>query len=456
MSTKTIQLELFDGRSWHSLAVPSERVMVGKLCHAASPVTDVKTLLLDRLAEPLGTPPLCERIKAGSRVLVVADDYTRPTPVHLLLEPLLDELNRLGVPDANITVLVAAGFHREMTDHEKKLKYGQHACERVRIVHHFAENRSELVYLGEASGGCPVWVNRRLKECDFSIGIGTIEVHPWAGYAGGGKIISPGVAGKKTIDATHSMPHRSEVELGRTIGNPFWEMGDEVARRAGLGMVINTVLDEKGRIIELAVGDHRQAQLWGIERFRQTCEVLLPRRAEIVITSARPKFQYWGQSVISLYAADRVVADGGVRITVADCPEGLGDCEQEKGFYHDSLATAHQSLEQYWRDWLGQENCHSRNTCAVYRHLQMLQRSRTIMVSNNLSGDLVNQEVAVDLGKVLKRELVRYGPSAAVAVYPDGAMYLPTVDAERYKKATVETVREASPTPDRMENPRRR
>lgn len=431
-----IILGLFDGRRQYNITLPADRVVVPRVRKRFPVLQDLGAELCAKLACPIGVPSLRELVKAGDRVTIIADDYTRPTPTDILLPPLLDELNRLGVADGNITLLVAAGFHREMTDGEKKKKYGNEACRRVRILHHFAGNRDNLVLLGSTSGGIPVRVNKLAVECDFSIGIGVIEVHPWAGFAGGGKIIFPGVAGKETIDATHMLPHEPNVEIGHTEGNPFWETCVEAARMAGLGMVVNTVMNTEGKVIALAVGEHQKAQLWGIQLFRKAGELIFPQRVDIVLTSAYPKFQQWGQAAISLYNAAQIVAEGGVRIVVADCPEGLGDSPQEKAFYLASLEREHDSPEKYWQNWLGPDGCHSRNTCAIHRHLKHLSHSRAVIVTNNLPENLYNQPVARNLDELLRGELARYGTQSKIAVYSHGALCLVTADAQAYRKAS--------------------
>ena len=139
-----------------------------------------------------------------------------------------------------------------------------------------------------------------------------------------------------------------------------------------------------------------------------------------------------------MYNADRIINDGGVRIAVADCPEDIGETELEKKFYCKSLQTNHCCIEEYWDNWRGENNSLSRNTCAVYRYLKHLARSRCVLVTQNLPDDLVNQEVVRDLGQLLVKELDRYGPSAKIAAYSHGALSLVTVDAVEYQKTKFE------------------
>ncbi len=387
-------------------------------------IDDVASALIERLRNPIKAKPLDKQIKAGMKVVLICDDYTRPTPAHLILPPLLDELNRLGVKDDDIKILVSAGHHREMTNEEKKKKYGEPVCSRIEIIHHFSEDENRLTKIGRSSTDIDIWINSLAVEADFTIGLGLVEIHPWAGFAGGGKIVNPGIAGKKTINQTHSLPILADVGIGKTRENPFWRTSIESAKMLPLNLLINCLLDVEERIIEIAIGETESAQLWLIEKFRYVNELKFPEPADIVITTAYPKFQQWGQAAISLYNAARIVKDGGVRITVADCPEDIGDSQEEKDFYYRSLSTKHNSPRDYWDNWLGEENCYSRNTCAIYKHLCDSEKSEGIIVTENLPTGLINQPVMRTIDQAISYAFDKCGRNAKIAVYDKGAMVL--------------------------------
>ena len=79
---------------------------------------DYRGLIRAALAQPIGTPPFDQVFRPGDKVALVANDITRVMNSHLLVPALLDELNRAGVPDADITVVVATGAHRGHTNEE--------------------------------------------------------------------------------------------------------------------------------------------------------------------------------------------------------------------------------------------------------------------------------------------------------------------------------------------------
>jgi len=82
------------------------------------PAPDAEAEIRRALANPIGQPLLQELARGARRVVLVADDSTRLTPTDLIVPILLDALNKAGVPDDAIEVLIALGTHRKMTAQE--------------------------------------------------------------------------------------------------------------------------------------------------------------------------------------------------------------------------------------------------------------------------------------------------------------------------------------------------
>ena len=327
-----------------ALRLPGARLLEPQTRGSAPLPVDIRAEVLRGLREPIGDVALTPKLGPSTRVCLISDDYTRPTPSHAILPAVLEFLGEHGVRDENVVLLCAAGFHREMTDAEKAAKFGRPVLGRIRYKHHFAERYdTDLVEVGTSETGFPVWVNREAVEADVTIGIGLVEIHPWAGFAGGAKILSPGVAGKRTINATHSLPvtHQADVEMGRTEGNPFWQTCVDAARMAGLDAVVNAVLDLEDRVVGVFVGEPVAAQGAGIALFKSCNELVFPRRPQVVIASANPKFQCWGQSAIAAYNGARLVAPGGTVIVLGACSEGLGDSPRETRYGRPTEFTWH-------------------------------------------------------------------------------------------------------------------
>lgn len=393
-------------------------------------IPDIASAVSKALRSPQGRIPT-EKLNSTAKVVIICDDYTRPTPCAELLPSAIDFLCSYGVKKENIHLLIGAGFHREMTAEEKRMKFGQEICESFPIHHHDALDKANLRHLGYTRTGIPIVINRLAVEADFLMGIGVVEIHPWAGFAGGAKILCPGVAGKETINRTHALPvTSSNVDIGVTHGNPFWETIHEIADVAGLDTVINVVLNKDGAVSCVKAGTPALAQAACIQEFCSFNERVFPQRADVVVTTADPKFQYWGQASIACYGASRVVKPGGTRIVLAACPEGFGDSQQEIIFYFESLLRQWDDLSLYWKEKQGVECDNSRNACAVHRHLKLLKESDLIFVTQGFPSStpkMRSLNVVKTVEEAFELAIKKHGPQATVIAYDRGAMVLPTV-----------------------------
>ena len=86
-------------------------------------------LVRNALESPIGCPRLREQVKPGMRVAIAVDDYSRSTRTELMLPLVLEELHKGGVEAADITVVIAIGTHRAMSQAEieskkKKIEWG--------------------------------------------------------------------------------------------------------------------------------------------------------------------------------------------------------------------------------------------------------------------------------------------------------------------------------------------
>jgi nickel-dependent lactate racemase len=325
VAPETVHLEIPYGRSTLSADVPGPLLFDGHL-EVLPEVADFAAAVLSAMEQPTGTPPLRE-LAAGRRdVVILVEDATRDTPVHRILPLLLDHLNAAGVADAQIEILTAPGTHRVMTDDEVRAKVGEEAYARVRISQHdctVAESMVEMAPVHVGGVEIPVQVNRRILEADLLIGLGNILPHCSAGFSGGAKILQPGVCGFATTSATHiAATLLPEFPLG-DLDSPVRAGINEVARRAGLGFIINVVRDSRGRILTVVGGDFVAAHRLGVDVSRRAYAVRVPGPADIVVVSSYPAEMDWWQGEKGVVAAWFVVKRGGVIVLASRCPEGL-------------------------------------------------------------------------------------------------------------------------------------
>ena len=148
------------------------------------------------LAHPIGTPRLSEIVKPGEKVVIVASDVTRPAPSWVMVPCVVEELEKAGVKDEDITVVFGLGSHRKQTEEEKKRLVGEEIYSRIRCIDSDPE---QCVHMGTCKNGTSVDIFKTVAEADRRILTGNVEYHYFAGYSGGMKAIMPGVSSHDSV-----------------------------------------------------------------------------------------------------------------------------------------------------------------------------------------------------------------------------------------------------------------
>ncbi|MGB9714271.1 MAG: nickel-dependent lactate racemase [Candidatus Bathyarchaeales archaeon] len=279
------------------------------------------------LKEPIGSKRLSEIAKPEQKVAIVVDDATRPAPSHLMVPPLLNELNMAGVKDDNVTVIFGCGTHKAVTQEEALQLLGEEVVRRVKTLNHDCR-ADDLVYVGETKKhGTKVYLNKIFAEADLKVLTGDVCFHYYAGYGGGRKSVLPAVSGEETIKHNHAMILNPNAKTGILEGNPIHEDMVEAARLAKVDFILNVVTNSKGEVVKAFAGDLEQAFYEGVKVVDEMYRVTVNRRADIVIVSpgGHPADVNLFQAYKGVDSALEVVKRGGVIVLVAECPEGHGN-----------------------------------------------------------------------------------------------------------------------------------
>ncbi len=375
------------------------------------------------LENPTGSGLLRDKVKPGQKVIVITSDLTRPCPAPLLLPPVLDELNAGGVPDADITVVIALGLHRPLTPVELAESVGQQAFGRVEVVNHDPE---DTAHVGTTRFGTPVDLFRPLVEADVRVCLGNVEFHWFAGFSGGAKAILPGCASERTVTANHAMMAREEARAGRLEGNPVREDLEQGVDLVGVDFILNIIVNSRHRITAAVAGDVRIAHRQACELVRVRSAVELEEKTDIVIVSGGGC-----PSDINLYQAQKAldnalgaVRRGGAIVWLAQCREGVGNSVFES--WMSEAGSAQQILDRIQREFAlgGHKAAALANT---------VQHARVYLVSD------LETDIFAGLGVIqmpcaqqaLERALADIGPQASVLVMPQGCATFPiTVQLE--------------------------
>jgi nickel-dependent lactate racemase len=372
------------------------------------------------LSNPIGCMRLSKICDDGSKVVILVDDWTRPTPAYKVIKFVLKELKEAEVREDNISFIVARGTHRKPTKTELEDKLGKDIVKKYSVSVHDCDR--DLVFLGKTSRGTPVWVNRKLVEADVKISIGTVIPHPLAGYGGGAKIILPGVSGRETINYNHSLVDDSRVRVGVVDGNPIREDMEEVAEKVGLNFSINLILDERRRIVKAFCGDFVKAHRECVREYEKIYGVRVDEQADILVLGSCPRDATFGHATFSLYSAVPLVKEGGTIIFVAPCTDGPGTRFERLAFRELAYIEPEELIRQI-REGVVEASAGAFDYC----YSKVLKRNRIILVSDNFS-----RKEAVELGlnyassveEALKDALNFHGEDAKVTVAPLGGMII--------------------------------
>ena len=376
------------------------------------------------LAAPEGTPPLESMLKerAPKKLVIVVNDITRPTPYPILMPPLMEAIEKAGIPDEHVTLITATGIHDPHTPEKNLLVYGEEICARYTIIQHNAFDPAGLVYKGKLPSGYDFWLNKIVDEADFLITLGVVMPHYFAGFSGGRKSILPGVAGKETVEKDHARMVELMDNLPPIRGNPVSLEMIDAARRVGVDFILNVVVDDNENVVKVFAGDLEKAWYKAVDVSEAMYMIPIAKQADIVISAASgfPRDINLYQSQKALDHADRATKKGGTIILVAECRDGYG----EKVF-EDFMN----------RGWTPQQIMEEIKTHFVmgghkaYGFAKVAAEKNIIMVTS-LSEKIVAScfaKKAATLQEALAMARAQQGADASIIIMPEGSVTAPVV-----------------------------
>jgi lactate racemase len=287
-------------------------------CSTVAVVDDVEKEIARALDNPIGSPRIEDLAKPGMDVVLLFDDVQRPTPVYLAFPFILDRLNKAGIPDDRISAVCAMGTHPQLSAEQLEKKVGKENIERLggRVFNHDCRS-PENILVGRTTRGTTVELNKLVAQADLILGIGECMPHPYSGFGGGCKIIMPGVSSYRAVGEHHYtwMRHRSS-KLNLLAGNPFYEDLAEVGRMSRLAFKLDFIMDEKQQVIRVFAGDPVEEHKKASEYAASLYMIPLPKRPDVVITSAAP-LEIGVNAMKALLNASFAVRTGGTIIWVA-------------------------------------------------------------------------------------------------------------------------------------------
>ncbi|MEJ2639866.1 MAG: nickel-dependent lactate racemase [Desulfosarcinaceae bacterium] len=284
----------------------------------------ISDIVNEALNAPIGSPPLENLLSPGRRVAIVVDDVTRKTPVGEILPLILERILSRGLPLEEICVVIALGTHRPLEPAEIVTKLGAEYAHRLNIVNTPCDDAGAFEYLGETKDRIPAEILSAVVQADIRIAIGAILPHMDTGFSGGGKMMLPGVASRRTVDAFHiRSAQRTGNQLGKKDAIARQTLEKFVAEKLRLHFIVNVVMDDRHRMAHCVAGDFIAAHRRGVALAQSIYGVQVPERFPVVIANAYPmEVDFW-QSTKAIYSGELITADGGLLVLVSPCPEGI-------------------------------------------------------------------------------------------------------------------------------------
>lgn len=269
----------------------------------------------------------------GARSAAVAiNDKTRPVPHDVLLPPLLERLEQIGIAHKRITLIIATGSHAPMTPAEFPSILPASVLQRYRVISHDIDAEHNIVRLGMTTRRTIVSINRTFLEANLRIAVGNVEPHQFAGFSGGVKSAVIGLAGWDTINGNHRMMAEPKAMLGSYEDNPVRQDIEDMGRIVGVHLALNSVLNDQKQIVRVFCGPPQDVMRTAIPLVRQMYQRIAAQPYDLIIASpgGYPKD-------INIYQAQKALGHvihasrvGGAIILAAACSEGSGSAKYER------------------------------------------------------------------------------------------------------------------------------
>lgn len=333
---------------------------------------------------------------------------------------MLEEI-RKGNPEADITILIATGCHRETTKNELVQKFGEEIVNNEKIYIHDCDDDSMLVKLGILPSGGELIINKLAHEADLLVAEGFIEPHFFAGYSGGRKSVLPGIASRQTVLANHCSEFIADPKsrTGILEGNPIHKDMMWASRKANLAYIVNVVINAEKEVIYAVAGDMEKAHAKGCEFLSKLCRVkAVPADIAISTNGGYPLDQNIYQAVKGMTAAEVTVKQDGVIIMLAKSNDGHGGDVFYNTFRDE--ADIKKTLDLFMsRD----RNKTEADQWQSQVFIRVLQKARVIYVSDSDDQTVMDFHMipAKSVEEALKKaEEILGNSKATVTVIPDG------------------------------------
>jgi len=383
------------------------------------------------LQAPVGTAPLHEQLTAESTICILIEDLTRTSPKKIILRVVLDILRKIGIPSANVSIIIALGTHRPLSHEALAGAFGTETVAEYAFFNHDC-HADDLVPIGRLQSGAVVKIDRRAHAADFRIGIGSIFPHPLNGFGGGGKILFPGIADYHSI-FEHHLHHsfRGNSALGFLNGNEFHDEVTDMARAGRLNFIVNSVLNHKDELHQVIAGDPVTAHEAGVKICRSITSRQFQQKADVTIISSFP-YTEGPQIMKPLAPAEMITRQGGAVILYVNCTSPLPEeyftaCEKFRAEHQGQLRRA--VLSQFQKNCPILPNAPPELNMSMAQLMLAINDYLVILVTNDISqkqAERLGATAVTNLDQAITLCNQQYS-RPRVNIVPSGGVILPVL-----------------------------
>ena len=282
----------------------------------------------------------------GKKVLILCEDNTRATPIHIFFP---EFLNRLQASDAaSVSILFAVGTHRSMTEEEMLKKLGlteEQAKEaNISLTNHNASDETNLIEIGEI-GGQQFKINRAVEAADMIISLNNVVPHTIFGFSGGAKMIHPGISDKASIGWSHSQRNSyPDTDIEGQIDNPMRALLDEVTglvqqKYPDKSFICVSPVTTPDGIVEVYTGSFSDSYRQAAELSRSIYVQEIDAQPNMLLAYVDPnKSDFW-QAAQAVYNCAGVIQDGGTIIISGEFADGFSPIHGKTIIHYGGYAT---------------------------------------------------------------------------------------------------------------------
>ncbi len=420
-----MDVRLSYGKTDLTISCPTERTTVIEPTFVNS-LPDPEGAIQNAIRNPLDSKPLKSLVKPGQKVGISVCDITRPIPTKLILPVILNELKH--IPKQDITILVATGTHRSNAKNELMDILGEEIVDNFPVLNHDAFDDGNLVNVGSTENGIPIQLNKTWVESDVKITVGFVEPHFFAGFSGGPKMISPGLAGFSTIMALHDfqMIADKNSRWGITVGNPIHDSIRDIASKIPATFSIDVTLNKNNEITCCYAGNLFKVHNAAMDVVKRISMKPVKKPFDIVVTtnSGYPLDLNMYQAIKGISAAYQIVKKGGTIICAAECSDGI----PEHGEYKNILSSA--STPQELLNQISNPNYQKHDQWQAQIQAQIQCDSNIKFKSSFLSDDQIRSafmEPISDISEEIPKLLSELPKNAKICVIPEGPQTIPYI-----------------------------